>query len=149
MLRLVVNPDTPDAWSVDVQPGVLSLGRGDANNLPIDHASVSSEHCRLEVGEKGVTLQDLGSTAGTFIDGELVERANVKPGQLIRLGEVVLRFESDLPAENSGPPRAPRLPTQMNTPPVSLPAFCKFHPRVAARFACPKCRISFCELCVS
>ncbi|HVV72421.1 MAG TPA: FHA domain-containing protein, partial [Verrucomicrobiae bacterium] len=97
----------------------------------------------------GIRLHDLGSTAGTFIDGELVEQASVKPGQLIRLGEVSLRLESDEPASAEAPPLAPRLPPPKSVSPRVSSNFCKFHPRTGARFACPRCQVSFCELCVS
>ncbi len=149
MLRLVINPDTPQAWAVELRPGTLSLGRADLNDVRLDHPSVSSAHCTITATETEVWLVDLGSTAGSFVEGELVERARLRPGQLIRLGEVVLRLESDVPEPVPGPPLPPPLPAPEGGRRVSGPAFCKFHPRAAARFACPKCRAAFCELCVT
>src|SRR3974377_1224950 len=114
MPRLIVNPDTPEAWSIELQPGSISLGRSQENDFPIEHPSVSSSHCRVIVSDSGVRLQDTGSTAGTFVNGELVEEARLKPGQVIRLGEVVMRFESDAPEAPvvpAGPPQPPPMPT--------------------------------------
>lgn len=150
MLQLVVNPDSPQAWSIELQPGIVSLGRSETNDVLIEHASVSSSHCQISVGEPGVWIKDLGSTAGTFVDGELVEQAKLKPGQLIRLGEVALRFESDAPATSAAPPMAPPLPVRPSVLTASgARGFCKYHPRVASRYSCPKCRLAFCELCVT
>lgn len=104
MRRLVVNPDTPDEWAIKLQPGSITLGRGTENDFPIEHSSVSSSHCRITTSDSGVWLKDLGSTAGTYADGELAEDLKLKPGQLIRLGEVSLRFESNAP--QAAPPRA-------------------------------------------
>jgi hypothetical protein len=150
MSRLVVNPDTPEAWPIELQPGSIALGRSEENDFALEHSSVSSRHCRITVSDAGVRIQDVGSTAGTFLDGELVEEANLKPGQLIRLGEVAMRFESDTPMG-----REPGL----QTPPLARPihdsqgpaasGVCKFHPRISARFVCSHCGQSYCDLCVT
>jgi len=104
MRRLVVNPDTAEEWVIELYPGAVTLGRGGENDFPIEHPSVSSSHCRISTSDAGVWLKDLGSTAGTYADGELVEELKLKPGQLIQLGEVVMRFYSDTPQNE--PPRA-------------------------------------------
>src|SRR5512138_3837211 len=109
MARLTVNPDSPDAWSVELTPGIYSVGRGEHNQVPIEHPSVSSSHCSLTVSETHAMLKDTGSTAGTFVRGELVEQARLVPGSVFRIGEVELRFDSDAPAE-SGPIRVPPPP---------------------------------------
>ena len=147
MPRLVVNPDSAEAWPIELQPGTFSLGRGQENDFPIEHPSVSSSHCRITVSDNGTWLKDLGSTAGTFVNEELVEEARLQPGQTLRLGEIVLRFESDAP-EPSRPPAAPPLPPRM-TPLTATARSCRFHPQTSARFACPQCQGAFCELCVS
>ena len=66
MARLTVNPDSPDAWSVELAPGEYSVGRGEHNQVPIEHPSVSSSHCSLTVSETHAILKDAGSTAGTY-----------------------------------------------------------------------------------
>lgn len=155
MPRLIVNPGTPEAWEIELQPGVTSLGSSDENNCVIQHSSVSSSHCQVFVSGNGVRIKDMGSTAGTFINGELVEDALLRPGQSLRLGEVEMVLESELPQEMSPasgtegaaanmPPLPPRI-----APAVAARGFCKFHPRARARFSCAKCGHCFCDLCVS
>jgi hypothetical protein len=149
MPRLVVNPDSPEAWSIDLHPGEITLGRSPQNDFPLEHSSVSSVHCRITVSDKGVWLKDLGSTAGTFVNDELVEQARLQPGQILRLGDIAMRFESEAP-EREAPPVAPPLPSPTATLSVAAAgARCKFHPRILACFACPQCRQTFCELCVT
>jgi pSer/pThr/pTyr-binding forkhead associated (FHA) protein len=46
------------------------LGRGEQNNLAIQEPSVSTEHARLEVIVSSLTVTDLDSTNGTFLNGE-------------------------------------------------------------------------------
>src|SRR5258708_15257802 len=117
MSRLLVNPDAPEAWAIELQPGTLSLGRSAENDFPIEHPSVSTSHCQVTVSDSGTWLKDLGSTTGTFVDDELVEETKLKTGQIIRIGEIVMRFESDMPQDRSAsvgllpvqPPVAPSL----------------------------------------
>ncbi|MCW5553231.1 MAG: FHA domain-containing protein [Verrucomicrobiae bacterium] len=143
MPRLTVNPDTASAWVIELQPGVNSLGRGEGNDVPIEHASVSSAHCQISVTEAGVMLKDLGSVNGTYLGEALVEEATLLPGQLIRLGDVVMRFEGD--ASPAGERATPA--TVTNQPSIS--AFCKSHPKAVARYRCTTCGGGLCELCVN
>jgi hypothetical protein len=122
------------------------VGRGDQNQVVIEHPSISSSHCRLTVSETHAVLRDCGSTGGTFVRGELVEEARLVPGSVFRLGEVQFRFESDAPG-GSEPP----MPPPLRRPAVSLgtaPRHCKYHPQTRARFHCSRCKLSFCDLCV-
>jgi hypothetical protein len=142
MPRLIVNPGTENAWEIPLQPGAISLGRGPENTFPIEHPSVSSAHCQLTVTDSGVVIKDLGSVNGTFVNDAMVDEAPLFNGQTIRLGDVVLQFESDQI------PRARPIPGVVVQPQAAA-AFCKFHPHAVAQFLCPKCRKSFCDLCVN
>ena len=53
MPRLLVNPDPPEAWPIELGPGTLAPGRGKENDVPIEHPSVSSAHCRITCSEFG------------------------------------------------------------------------------------------------
>ena len=149
MPRLVVNPDTLDAWPIELQPGTISLGRSPENDFPIEHPSVSSSHCRITISDGGAWLKDLGSTAGTFVNDQLVEAARLQGGQMLRLGEVAMRFESEAPEDNLPPATPPRRPPFAPLPVAASGSRCKFHPQNPARFACAKCQHTFCDLCVS
>ena len=155
MSRLVINPGSPDAWEIELKPGPNSLGRNEENDIALDHDSISSSHCEIIVSEDAALLKDLGSTNGTFVGGQLVEQAALSHGQSFQAGSVELRFLADTPTapvvrivSTSGVsiPRPPPLPS---TPSAAAPGYCKSHPRTAARFHCPKCRLSFCEICVN
>ena len=134
MHRLIVNPETANAWEIPLAPGVTSLGRGPENNALLDHPSVADAHCRITVTNAGILIKDLGSGA-TFVDERAVDETVLLPGQTVRLGDVVMRFEA-------GADRPP---------PIALPvnARCGIHRRSAARYICPQCEGTFCELCVS
>jgi hypothetical protein len=71
-----------------------AVGRAEDNDFQIAEASVSSHHC--EVLQKGSDLfvRDLKSTNGTYVNGEQVTEAALKPGQILRLGQVEMRLET-------------------------------------------------------
>jgi hypothetical protein len=139
MAKLIVNPDTATAWEITLNSGPTSLGRGEENDFPIDHDSISTAHCQVTLSGSRVVIKDLGSRNGTFVNDELVEEITLKHGQTIRLGDVVMRFESD----------TPELESVIPVPPPLAPSRCKYHPRSPARYSCPKCGLSFCDLCVN
>ena len=73
---------------------VINIGRADFNDLVIADDSVSTSHAKLQRREEVWVLSDLGSTNGTFVDGERIEGESVlSPGATIRFGEVALLFE--------------------------------------------------------
>ncbi len=74
---------------------IVNVGRAEYNDIVVPDPSVSSAHAKIQLREGIWILVDLGSTNGTFVDGERVsEEAPVAPGAVIRFGEVSLVFES-------------------------------------------------------
>lgn len=146
MRRLIVNPGTDSAWEIPLRSGIVTLGRVEGNDCVVDHLSVSSHHCELNVQGSTVAVKDLGSSNGTFIDEEPVTESRLSPGQILRVGEVRLRLEGTAPARVAVPAQ---VPAQITAPFAAAGAHCKFHPRNASRFFCPKCHGNFCELCVN
>lgn len=57
-------------------------------------AQVSRHHLRLVRKERAWVVEDLGSTHGTHVHGERIVRRVLEPGDEIRLGQTVLRFEA-------------------------------------------------------
>lgn len=72
----------------------LVLGRDNGTDLVLPDHSVSRRHARLTRDETGYELQDLGSTNGTFVDGQLIDRVHLKSGDTIRLGSFLFKFLS-------------------------------------------------------
>jgi len=120
-----------------LKPGVNSLGRAATNDLPIEDPSISSAHCEVVVEGTRMSIRDLGSTNGTFVDGQLVTEACVQPGQMLRFGTVEFRVESDEVAAE---------PLKRIEP--DKPVFCKNHYQNHARYFCRKCQRYLCDLCI-
>ncbi|HZF08266.1 MAG TPA: adenylate/guanylate cyclase domain-containing protein [Thermoanaerobaculia bacterium] len=84
--------------TVTLPPGrQLLVGRSIACDLPVRDPSVSRQHAELELGPEGLQVSDLGSTNGTFVNGERVTRATARPGEQVAFGRSVfeLREEGD------------------------------------------------------
>ena len=73
---------------------VVNIGRGDYNDVVISDASVSTMHAKLQRREAVWILSDLGSTNGTFVEGErLSGEVALTPGTTLRFGDVIALFE--------------------------------------------------------
>lgn len=85
----------------------VTLGRAPDSDIQLNDPEVSRRHAKLEVDAAGVvTLVDLASTAGTYVDAVRVDRHPLRPGEVIAIGRFRLRYEevSDEVAEQR-PPR--------------------------------------------
>lgn len=72
----------------------FSIGRSLNADFQPEDQNVSRVHCRLEFAAGGWTLVDLGSSNGTFVNGERIEKRQLAFGDRIRLGCQELEFLS-------------------------------------------------------
>ena len=98
MAKLVVLSEGMTGQSYELKVDKTTVGRVDDNTFQIAQPSVSSHHCEVLLRGNDVVVKDLNSTNGTFINGQQVTgEAVLKPGQVLRLGEVEIRLESGAP----------------------------------------------------
>ena len=69
----------------------LSIGCAPDNAISLPDRAVSRHHCRLEPSTGGVSVRDLGSTNGTWVDGLRIGHQALRPGALLRIGRTELR----------------------------------------------------------
>ena len=105
----------------------LNIGRDSSNEITINDAEVSRRHARLTFQGGKYVLEDLGSTNGTFVNGQRLAGPRVlKAGEVVSFGEqIVLVFEvttSD-PGATMVSPRAAAVPSISRpvTPPPPPP----------------------------
>ncbi|NTW11996.1 MAG: FHA domain-containing protein [Anaerolineales bacterium] len=106
----------------------LNIGRDSTNEITINDAEVSRRHARLTFQGGKYVLEDLGSTNGTFVNGQRLAGPRVlKAGEVVSFGEqIVLVFEvtTNDPGATMVSPRAAAVPSISRplTPPPPPPA---------------------------
>jgi predicted component of type VI protein secretion system len=95
MSKLVALSEGLTGRTYELKVEKTTVGRLDDNAFQVAEPSVSSHHCEIILKGNDVVIKDLNSTNGTFINGEKITEATLKPGQILRLGQIELRLESD------------------------------------------------------
>lgn len=72
----------------------IIVGRLKDCDVVLSDPTVSGRHARLSWEDAHVVVEDLGSANGTFVRGERVRRARVRPGDEVRLGRARLPWSS-------------------------------------------------------
>jgi pSer/pThr/pTyr-binding forkhead associated (FHA) protein len=104
MAKLVLLSAGMTGRTHDLKTEKTTVGRVEDNTFQIAEPSVSSHHCEVLLHGNDVVIKDLNSTNGTFINGEKISESAIKPGQILRLGQVEMRLEIDTPASSSKKP---------------------------------------------
>lgn len=94
MPRLVLLSEGFTGRTYELKTDRTTVGRVSDNAFEIPEASVSSHHCEILQRDSEIVVKDLGSTNGTFINGEKIDEAVLKPGQILRVGMIEMRLES-------------------------------------------------------
>lgn len=104
MAKLVVLSEGFTGQSYELKVDKTTVGRMEDNTFQIAHPSVSSHHCEVLLRGNDVVVKDLNSTNGTFIDNQQITEAVLKPGHVVRLGQVDVRLESGVPGAATAAP---------------------------------------------
>src|SRR5215472_4611666 len=92
---LVVLTGADAGQVVSLKGTTLVIGRDEAADLVLDDPSVSRRHARVMASSNGgFMIEDLGSTNGTFLRGQRIQRAWLAASDRVQLGQSTLvRFE--------------------------------------------------------
>jgi len=94
MAKLLLNNGSGQAQEIFLRSGLSRVGRTSANEIQIEHPSVSSAHCEITFAGDSLIIKDLGSTNGTYIDGQPVQEVCAVHGQRLQLGSVELLVDA-------------------------------------------------------
>lgn len=94
--QLVMHSGPTPGKTFPLDGDVLTIGREAGNNIVINDAEVSRKHCQFVFQGGKYILTDLGSTNGTFINGQRLTGQHIlQSGEVISLGEQInLLFEA-------------------------------------------------------
>jgi pSer/pThr/pTyr-binding forkhead associated (FHA) protein len=84
---------------VDLPGRLVVVGRDPSCDLVLHDVKCSRRHAVLEAGPDGITIRDTGSANGVFLNEQRIERAPLKAGDVVRLGDSLVTM---LPEEVEG-----------------------------------------------
>jgi pSer/pThr/pTyr-binding forkhead associated (FHA) protein len=93
MAKLVIQNQGMTGRACELHTDRTTIGRVEDNTFQIADPSVSSHHCEVHLRSSDIFIRDLNSTNGTFISGNKIEESLLKPGEVLRLGQVELKLE--------------------------------------------------------
>ena len=103
-IELLEGPQEGESYPIDPVHGAL-LGRSPSNNVFLRDRSVSRAHCQIRINEQDrCVVEDLGSTNGTFVNGERVTEKALEDGDVAQVGFSkfrVVRFEEDVVSDTT------------------------------------------------
>ena len=79
--------------------GFMSIGRSTEADIRIEDDRISRIHCVVEVMDHTITIEDKGSTNGTYVDARKISRARLLPGIPLQLGHSIMKIEYKTEAE--------------------------------------------------
>lgn len=119
----------PQPYRFPLDTEVVTIGRSAANDVVIEHGSISSHHCEMVRIPGGFILQDTDSTNGLFLEGDRMEIIDLKHELDCEVGDVVLNYqlteeESEELAEEKFKPRQKKKKEkkEKKSPPKPAPA---------------------------
>lgn len=112
-------PLTPgSAPIISLQRPVLLVGRHPECDVRFDLPSISRRHCCLAIAYDRISIRDLGSRHGVWVNGVRSEESQLKSGDEIAIGPLLFRLEEEAPPP---PPPEPPSPAAKAPSPPSLP----------------------------
>ncbi|NLX21918.1 MAG: FHA domain-containing protein [Phycisphaerae bacterium] len=94
-VSLVMFRDTGEPRAFHLDPGQTTIGRREDCDLRIPLGEISRKHAVIIVGDKRVTVRDLGSANGTYVNNVRISEQDLEPGDHIVLGQVVFTIQID------------------------------------------------------
>jgi pSer/pThr/pTyr-binding forkhead associated (FHA) protein len=130
MPKMIVSIDDVVIKEVQLTKDRTTLGRRPYNDIVIDNLAVSGEHAVILMSGSEVTLEDLNSTNGTYVNGKAIKKQVLQNADSIEIGKYKIKFVGDNVVDNfdktmivkARPAVAPVTPAPADPAPVATPA---------------------------
>jgi pSer/pThr/pTyr-binding forkhead associated (FHA) protein len=91
--KLTLNLPDQRPLIYQIEAEYTHVGRATGNEIPLEYPSVSNRHCIFILSGPDVILRDLNSSNGTIVNGETISEVILRPGDVIQVGVVQIKFE--------------------------------------------------------
>ncbi len=95
MPKMIVSIDGVVIKEVQLTKDRTTLGRRPYNDIVIDNLAVSGEHAVMQMSGSDVTLEDLNSTNGTYVNGKAIKKQALQSGDTVEIGKYKIKFVHD------------------------------------------------------
>jgi len=92
MPQLIMKTISGETRLISLAPDENTIGRGPQNSIAVDSPQASRVHAVVTVEPAFVTITDLGSRNGTFVNGDRIQSQMLVHDDVIGLGDYEIRF---------------------------------------------------------
>lgn len=114
MAKIIIARENGEPQEFELDKDRITIGRHPRNDIVLGHRAVSSDHAAITLTLDDVYLEDLGSTNGTFINGERIAKQRLENRDRILIATSRLEFAAG--PRSAAPAPAVRVPSG---PPVT------------------------------
>jgi len=107
MPKLIVSIDNVVVKEVQLTKDRSTIGRRPYNDIVIDNLAVSGEHAVISLTNGRATLEDVGSTNGTYVNGKAIKKQVLANNYSIQIGKYHVKYLED----HDAPPPVKHVPT--------------------------------------
>jgi len=79
----------------------ISVGRASENDISVDDPEMSRRHAVFKRSREGCSVEDVGTSNGTEVNGQAVQRAGLKGGDVVKIGGVEITYAETTRAPSS------------------------------------------------
>ena len=98
MAKLVLSFNGETVQEFELDKETITIGRKPDNDIQIDNLAVSGHHAKILTILNDSFIEDLGSTNGTFINGNKIVKHALQPGEVIVMGKHELKYVNEAAA---------------------------------------------------
>ncbi len=91
--KLTITRPDQEAVVYELVQEYTHVGRSANNEIPLPYPSISNRHCIFIHSGPDIVLRDLNSSNGTYVNGEIISEVILRPGDMIQMGSVMMKFE--------------------------------------------------------
>lgn len=88
-LTIVQGPDA--GRRIDISDGEATIGRASENDISLLDPILSRKHCKMTMSGSLLTIEDLDSANGTFVNGKEIKSATLHNGDEFSIGDTIIR----------------------------------------------------------